>query len=115
MKLPGRHKLRITRAKMANYLLSPTHPSGRYKAVFFQRFGFSLARTDELAEALRSHGAICEVAKVKNSPFGVRYILEGELATPDGRNPVVRSVWFIERGEYAPKLVTVYPVGRKRR
>ena len=58
MKLPGRHKLRITRAKMANYLLSPTHPSGRYKAVFFQRFGFSLARTDELAEALRSHGAI---------------------------------------------------------
>ena len=70
---------------------------------------------DGHAEALRSHGAICEVAKVENSPFGVRYILEGELATPDGRNPVVRSVWFIERGEYAPKLVTVYPVGRKRR
>jgi len=53
MKLPGRHKLRITRAKMANYLLSPTHPSGRYKAVFFQRFGFSLARTDMLKHCAR--------------------------------------------------------------
>jgi hypothetical protein len=115
MKLPGRHKLRITRAKTANYLLSPTHPSGRYKAAFFRRFGFSLAHADELAAALRSHGADCEVRKVENSPFGLRYILEGELATPDGRNPVVRSVWFIERGEDAPKLVTVYPVKRKRR
>jgi len=54
---------------VGNYLLSPTRPSGRYKAVFFQRFGSSLART-----ALRSYAADFEVAKVKNSPFGVRYI-----------------------------------------
>jgi hypothetical protein len=88
---------------------------GRHKAKFLMRFGFSLARKSELAAALRSHGAGCEVTKVETSPFGMRYTVEGKLVTPDGRNPLVRSVWFVEKSEDTPRLVTVYPIGGKRR
>jgi uncharacterized protein DUF6883 len=115
VRLPGRDKIKVTEAKIAEYLLSPSHPYGRHKAAFLMRFGFSLAQKSELAAALRSHGAGCEVTKVETSPFGMRYTVEGKLVTPDGRNPVVRSVWFVEKSEDTPRLVTVYPIGGKRR
>ncbi|HUF46630.1 MAG TPA: hypothetical protein VMM93_02380, partial [Vicinamibacterales bacterium] len=35
--------------------------------------------------------------------------LSGKLIAPDGRTPLVRSVWFIERGEDVPRLVTAFP------
>jgi len=63
-----------------------------------------------LAEALRLHAATHELGRVEESPFGTRYVVEGPLVTPDGRNPPVRSVWFIEAGEDTPQLVTVYPL-----
>jgi len=36
-------------------------------------------------------------------------VIEGVLVTPDGRDPLVRSVWFIEAGVDEPQFVTVYP------
>jgi len=39
----------------------------------------------------------------------MRYIIEGELKTPDERNPKVRVVWFIETDMDLPRLVTAYP------
>jgi hypothetical protein len=32
------------------------------------------------------------------------------METPDGRKPVVRSVWFIEHGSQTPRFVTAYPL-----
>ncbi len=36
--------------------------------------------------------------------------VEGKLSTPDARDPLVRSVWFIEHGEDVPRFVTAYPM-----
>lgn len=65
-----------------------------------------------LAEAIKRHASMNEVLRVEASPFGTRYVVEGPLMTPDGRNPLARSIWFIEVGGDAPLLVTVYPVGK---
>lgn len=43
-----------------------------------------------------------------------QFFLEGELQTPDQRNPQIRSVWKIERGETIPLLVTAYPLGERK-
>ena len=43
--------------------------------------------------------------------FGTRYTIEGMLRTPDGRRPLVRVVWFVDKGDNRPRLVTAYPVG----
>ena len=44
----------------------------------------------------------------KKSSFGVKYVIDGPLQTPDGRNPSVRAIWFVETGEKQPRFVTAY-------
>jgi Domain of unknown function (DUF6883) len=78
------------------------------KALFFSRLGFAATRWEELAEAFKRHAAENDVAEEKATTFGTSYTFEGPLVTPDGRNPVVRVVWFIETGETIPRLVTAY-------
>ena len=62
------------------------------------------------AEALREHGRRHEVARVRETGFGRRYSVEGELNTPAGRRPRVRSVWQMDEGAIAPRLITAYPL-----
>ncbi|NJL54558.1 hypothetical protein HC928_04685 [bacterium] len=59
-----------------------------------------------LAEALREHVQTYTVTKHVKSKYGVRYVVEGALSTPDERDPDVRSVGFIAEGEDLPQLVT---------
>jgi hypothetical protein len=112
MRLPGRDDVVVTREKVRRYLLSSTHPVGRYKARWLSAFGFDVASWQTLVAALERHAAACDVAVVERTPFGARYVLEGPLMTPDGRNPLARSVWFIERGSKRPRFVTLYPLRR---
>lgn len=110
MKLPHLDQVSVPQSKIVDYLLSPTHPEGRSKALFFARFGFTLEACDFLADALRRHAAEHEVAKEETSPFGTRYVVEGILRTPSGRTPRIRAVWFIDGGANVPRFVTAYPL-----
>ena len=109
MKLPGLHAAVVPEKKINWYLLSLSHPSGRTKAAFFSRFGFTSDSWQVLKKSLMSHAADHDVSTIEESDFGIKYIVEGELRTPDGRNPIVRVVWFIARGQTTPHLVTAYP------
>jgi hypothetical protein len=110
MKLPNADQAVIPSDKITGYLLSLTHPDGRDKAIFFMAFGFSPDDPVQLEVALLRQAVSQEVVKSIASTFGVRYVIEGELQSPDGRNPLVRSVWFIENDEEIPRLVTAYPL-----
>jgi hypothetical protein len=112
LKLPNHRKAIIGEAKLVKYLLSPEHPLGRHKASFLRSFGFSAQAWVALARALLRHAAEHDVAKVEDSLFGKRYIIEGALRTPDGRLPLVRAVWFIEINEDRPRFVTAYALER---
>jgi hypothetical protein len=63
-----------------------------------------------LADALREHGRQHEVSKEKETGFGPRYEVDGELATPDGRRPRIRTVWQMDEGATATRLITAYPL-----
>lgn len=104
MKLPNRESAVISRSKLTSYLLLVSHPYGKHKAAFFRQFGLSVDSPDVIATALLRHADDNEVASFEDSPFGRSYTVEGELRAPDGRAPVVRVVWFIERGEESPHL-----------
>lgn len=110
MKLSNLERTTVPAEKIRGYLLNDAHPHGRPKAIFFRRFGFEAAAWEVLAAALLRHAAEHDVARVVASPFGTRFVVEGIMATPDGRTPGVRSVWFIEMGEDAPRFVTAYPL-----
>ncbi len=102
--------LSIPKAKIVDYLLSTTHPVGRHKAVFFLGHGFSRSEWQLLADALLYHASANEVLKNEETPFGVRHVVEGEMETPDGRKPFVRSVWFVDHDSKTPRFVTAYPL-----
>lgn len=110
MRLPNQQKAIIPETKIREYLLSTSHPYGRYKAAFFKRFGFRTKYWELMASALRVHAEQYEVVRVEDTEFGSRFIVEGPLRAPDGRAPIVRVVWFIEKGDDRPRLVTVYPL-----
>jgi hypothetical protein len=110
MRLPGAARVVVSEPKVREYLLSRTHPSGRHKAAWLIAHGFTPDDWKVLEEALRLHAATHEVASDEESPFGRRYVLEGSLVTPDGRNPLARSVWFVETGAEVSQFITVYPL-----
>lgn len=80
--------------------------------LFFNGFGFLAQDWQALADALLRHAGEHEVAKEEDSPFGVRYVVDGTMTTADGRDALVRRVWFIDTGADVPRFVTAYPLRR---
>jgi hypothetical protein len=64
-----------------------------------------------LKSALLSHAITYDVKQTMPNPHGIKYIIEGALQTPDGRNPQVRTVWIIENKQDRARFVTAYPLG----
>lgn len=90
------------------YLLS--HANGQGKAGFFLAFSFWPEAWAEFADALKAQARSNPVAVAVDSPYGTRYSVDGELQTPSGRRPRVRTVWILEHGSDEPRLITAYPV-----
>jgi hypothetical protein len=110
MKLPNAHLASVWREKITDYLLNPGHRYGASKAHFFFEFGFELESWEVLAESLRDHAMRHEVNRTRQALWGPRFEIDGELSTPDGRMPRVRTVWQLDQGEIAPRLITAYPL-----
>jgi hypothetical protein len=110
IKLPNADKAVVERDKIVGYLMNIEHRIGASKAHFFISFGFSAEKWEQLAKALLVHGQTHEVKRVRETDFGPRYEVEGALKTPDGRTPLIRSVWQFDKGAVAPRLITAYPL-----
>jgi hypothetical protein len=114
MRLPNAERAFISAPKLTGYLLSAAHPRGRGKALFFKRFGFDLGAAHLLEQSLLQHARKNEILRTYETPHGTKYEIEGPLLAPDGRTPMVRSVWIIEAGGAAPHFVTAFPASRRR-
>jgi Domain of unknown function (DUF6883) len=108
--LPNAAHAFIEPRKVTAYLLDVRHPDGGSKAAFFLRFGFDAGQPGTMIAALLAHARSHPVARLQKSKLGTSYVIEGPLQTPDGRNPQVRTVWLIETGEDAPRLLTAIPL-----
>ncbi len=108
MDLPFIQNLRVDEAKLFDYLLS--HANGRGKATFFLGFGFQPEAWPELAAAIKRQATSNPVASAVDSPYGTRYSVDGELQTPGGRRPIIRSVWILEVDSETPRLITAHPI-----
>lgn len=111
--LPHRGPLTVEENKIKGYLLNPLSKDGAPKARFFLAHGFTPEAWIVLATALQAHGTTRPVIEQRQSPFGTKYALNCQLATPDGRNPCITTVWIVE-GHNAPRLVTAYPAPQGR-
>ncbi len=108
--LPDLERATVEEAKIRNYLLSLQHDDGKLKAAFFLSFGFHPDRWEIFALSLREQAKSGVLTKTVQFLYGSRYVIEGDLPTPDGRNPLIRTVWIVETPGDAPRLVTAYPL-----
>lgn len=108
--LPNKEKVYISLEKLKDYLLSETHAVGKSKAKLLLSFGFHKANVHLLKEGFI---AIAQKGKIKEavqSAYGVKYIIDGTLATPDGGFIEMRTVWVIDKSQAEPRFVTAYPL-----
>lgn len=106
-------ELVIPQEKLTGYLLNPQHPVGRSKAAFFLALGFTQEDPEALGEALRAQARSAQVVERVPAWGGEKLICTGPLQTPSGQAPWIVSVWYIEKGSRAARLVTAYPHRRR--
>jgi hypothetical protein len=100
----------VDQGKVLNYLLSASHPAGRSRARFFAQMGFVRENWADLAAALVAQANRNSVALVANSPFGVKYTIDGEIESPNGSRAAIRTIWIVEPHIPVPRLITAYPL-----
>jgi hypothetical protein len=110
VKLPYLENAVVAEAKITKYLLNTEHEGGgKEKAAFFTRFGFSVAKWEVMRVALINHAHLHDVSSTLETPEGIHYVIEGELDTPDERQPQIRTIWAIDTDSTTPRLITAYP------
>ena len=109
MKIPGAERAVISEAKVRDYLLSESHPIGRFKAAFFRKLGYSAGAWPQLERDLRVLAREGEAVATETSRYGQKYEINATLVGPLGREAIVVSVWIVLLEEDFPRLVTVFP------
>lgn len=110
MKIPNANHAVVDISKLRNYILNPTHRTGKHKA---RIFAASLGITTDDAEVLRD---ILLQAVRKNDAelglkdnYGQRYQVDFTLEWK-GKQSVIRSTWIIEPNVPYPRLTSCYPL-----
>ncbi|HNQ95765.1 MAG: hypothetical protein JNJ96_03500 [Anaerolineales bacterium] len=109
MELPNKSKAHVPLEKITEYLLSETHAVGNPKARYFRSYGFDNENAGDLVQGLIAIAQNSPVENSQKSVFGVKYVLDGELETPNGVMIWVRTIWIIENNTEIPRFVTAYP------
>jgi hypothetical protein len=111
VRLPNADQAIIEQEKLEGYVLSASHPVGRFKSRFFASLGFTAHTWREFEAALRSQHlrepATPGPVEAFGQPFTIRAILEGPAGAA-----LVTSVWFVRTGEAVARFVTAYPGGK---
>lgn len=113
MQIPNAARAVIEPAKLHGYLLSRSHPVGRFKAAFFLGLGYSAEDWRRLEADLRTQHLSQDAMPGPPSAYGQKYEIRAPLVGPTGRAAAVVSVWVVRRGEEFPRFVTAYPEGSR--
>ena len=108
MPIPNATEATAATEKVRDYLLNAEHPDGGSKAAWFQSLGYGRDRWHELASDLLALAATCEQFATVRTPFGVKYVLKGQIGRGPHRSASVLAVWIVE-ADRPPRLVTAYP------
>ncbi len=113
MKLPNAENAVIDSEKLRDYLLSPSHPVGRFKAAFFSSLGYRQENWKQLEADLRRQHLTKEAVLHRETLYGRKYEIHGKIRGPAGKTKEVVSVWIVLVDEEVPRFVTAYPGGSR--
>ena len=99
---------RVDQPKIRDYLLNATHPSGAAKARYFLAAGFDPSRWEVFRDALANHPLTASLETLDpTSQYGEKRTYRCSVASPNGRNPCILTVWQQSGGDF--RLITAYP------
>ena len=107
--LPSVERAHIDPAKVRDYLLSHSHPVGRFKAVVFQALGYKAEEWERLRDDLLALARTTEAIPGQASTFGQKYEVSGTLRGPNGREARFTCVWLAPVDDEAPRFITAFP------
>lgn len=110
--LPNAARAYVEPAKLRDYALDPTSPTGRHKArVFRSALGFERDDWPALADALVAGARSAEVTGRRDAPAGGPiYELLISVTGVNGRSATVATAWQVGP-DGDPRLVTAYVHG----
>lgn len=109
MKLPYKEHAYIPPAKLLDYLLSETHSVGKSKSKYLRSSGFNEANIYLLKQGLISIAQSEDISEVINTPYGVKYVIDGSIRTPVEIVIRIRTIWIVDKQQTRPRFVTAYP------
>ena len=109
MKLPGAQRAVIAAGKIRDYLLSTSHPVGRFKAPFFASLGYTAADWQRLEQDLLALADLGDAEAGRDSSYGQKYEIRGTLNGPSGKSARVLTVWIVRFESDVPEFVTAFP------
>jgi hypothetical protein len=109
VKVPNAASAIVEEQKVRDYLLSSSHPVGRYKTRNFKSLGYDQEGWRRLASGLREILVANDVSESIANDYGTKYVVPGQLRVPNGAGAYVFTVWIILNEEDTPQLVTAYP------
>ena len=99
----------IDPAKIREYLLSSSHPVGRFKALFFFRLGYVAEEWEGLDRDLRSLLETGTRLPPIDGHHGLKHVVRGRIVGPNGMVADLTTVWITRHGENTLRFVTAYP------
>jgi hypothetical protein len=113
LKLPNAENAVIDPEKLRDYLLSPSHPIGRFEAGFFSSLGYTQANWKQLQTDLHRQHLTEDAVLRRETAYGTKYEIHGGIRGPSGKTREVVSVWIILTDEDVPRFATAYPGGSR--
>ncbi len=77
LKLPNADKAIIPPEKLRDYILSSSHPVGKFKAAFFQNLGYTSDNWQQLEAGIRSIINDYDALVGEKTEYGLKYEVRG--------------------------------------
>jgi hypothetical protein len=109
VKLPNASQAVLEIAKLRDYCLSTTHPTGKHKAkVFRSAAGIDETHSDRLRDVLLQLAVDSDDFVLgERDVYGQRFVLDCMLKGPQGAARV-RTSWIVRVDEDFPRFVTCF-------
>jgi hypothetical protein len=113
VRLPNAENAVIDSGKLRDYVLSPSHPVGRFKAAFFSSLGYTQENWNRLEADIPQQHLTKDAVLRQETSYGRKYEICGKIKGPGGKAREVVSIWIVLVGEMVPRFVTAYPGGSR--
>lgn len=111
-KLPNYKQAVIPDEKLSGYALNINHPTGKNKAIAFEKYlGYNINNKDMLIKEIRAGLRENIATERKRTEHGRPFEVKMRIKGANGKYANVKSAWQIDNDSDVPRLISIYVKG----